>query len=86
MLEVLPHRGCIDGCLATSPKIMAFRPSDAEATLSGLGFGWRRTYQGSPPAAANPGLCDLNPVGVREPQWFGSEFTFRRKGEAMKGG
>ena len=29
---------------------------------------------------------DSSPKGAREPQWFGTEFTHRRKGEAMKGG
>jgi len=28
----------------------------------------------------------LSPTRAREPQWFGTEYTSRRKGEAMKGG
>jgi hypothetical protein len=35
-------------------------------------------------AQDQPRLC--NPFRVREPQWLGTKFTFRRNGEAMKGG
>jgi hypothetical protein len=35
---------------------------------------------------AAPWAIEYDPFGVREPQWLGTKFTFRRKGEAMKGG
>jgi hypothetical protein len=35
--------------------------------------------------AAQKSLTAL-PSGVREPQWLGTKYTTRRKGEVMKGG
>ena len=34
----------------------------------------------------NPSAVCPDPEGVREPQWLGTKYAIRRKGEAMKGG
>ena len=38
------------------------------------------------PTRALPWADLFDPFGAREPQWLGTKFTSRRKGEAMKGG
>jgi hypothetical protein len=60
------------------------RPLEAENE-----FPWMLTQGGMTLRYATrhlPWAIRLSPVGAREPQWLGTKFTFRRKGEAMKGG